>query len=185
MPVEVDSQAYTFLPVSPVSSDFLIQETPPLPPFRQNYLHDLESIWWIAAFILFCCRDKSEEEEWSEQEAHQVTEQLQVVHQMFPRVLHSASRHRIFTVSSVFTHLIKHLPSAFLPVASRLDGARGVLVERYMIAEAGSVIDEAAFIGIDQQMIDVLGLARTLSGQTQLFSLFEVVKMLKRKLGVM
>jgi hypothetical protein len=179
MPIEVGSQAYQFQPRPSIGPDFTIQEAPS-PPFQQNYLHDLESVWWIAAFILFCNRDKSEEEESLEQGAHQAFAQLQVVYRMFPRALNSVRRRDIFTRTSVFTDLIKRLPSAFLPVASKLDGARAVLLERYRIAEAGPVIDREAFIGIGQQIIDVLGLARTLSGQTQLFSLSE---MLKRKRG--
>ncbi|KIM87824.1 hypothetical protein PILCRDRAFT_814538 [Piloderma croceum F 1598] len=127
-------------------------------------------------------RDKSEEEEWSEQEAHQAIQQLQVVHQMFPRVaLHSASDIRYSqprlmqqsTASSVFAHLIKHLPSAFLPAASQLDVARVGLLERYRIAEAGPVKHSSVSI------------IASLGHSLVIFSLFDIVKMLKRNQGVM
>jgi hypothetical protein len=181
MAIEVDSQAYLFrsrrLTIGP---NFTRQDAPHLPPFQSNYLHDVESAWWVAVFILFCNRDKSEREQLLEPEASQADKQLLAVQQMFPRVLGSTSRHEIFSQEQVFFDAVKHLPSRFVAAGSKLDVARYLLVERYEQAEAGAVIDKAAFLGINKLMIEILDFAIKESGDTPLFSLFEIVKMLRQ-----
>jgi hypothetical protein len=182
MAIEVDLQDYLFCPRrETIGPDFTLQATPRLPQFRSNCLHDLESAWWIAVFILFCNRDKSEEEQWLEPETKQADEQLLVVQQMFPRVLGSTSRYKIFSQRNLFSDAVQLLPSRFVKAGSKLNVVRYLLVERYEQAEAGAVIDRESFLGINELMLKILDIAIKESDDTPLFSLFEIVKMLRQK----
>jgi hypothetical protein len=170
MAIEVDSQDYLFCPRhETIGPNFTLQATPRLPPFRSNCLHDLESAWWIAVFILFCNRDKSKEDQWLEPETKQADKQLLVVQQMFPRVLGSTSRYKIFSERGIFSDAVQLLPSRFVKAGSKLDVARYLLVERYQRAEAGAVIDREAFNGINEQMVEILDIAIKESGDTPLY----------------
>jgi hypothetical protein len=182
MAIEVDSQDYLFCPRrETIGPNFTLQATPRLPQFRSNGLHDLESAWWIAVFILFCHRDKSEEEQWLEPETKQADEQLLVVQQMFPRVLGSTSRYKIFSERNIFSDAVNLLPSRFIKAGLKLNTARYLLVERYEQAEAGAVIDREAFHGINELMVEILDIAMKESGETPLFSLFGIMKTLRQK----
>ena len=80
---------------------------------------------------------------------------------------------------SEFRSSIKHLPAAFQPVAKTVEKFRRLLVYRYTDAEAGQgAIDESAFIGINDEIIDILQLPM-ISPDTQIFSLFDIVRMLR------
>ena len=182
MAIEVDSQDYLFCPRhGTIGPNFTLQPAPRLPQFRSNCLHDLESVWWTAVFILFCNRDTSKEEQWLEPEMEQAEKQLLVVQQMFPRVLGSTSRYKIFSESNMFSDAVQLLPSRFVEVGSKLDVARYLLVRRYEQAEAGAAIDREAFVGINELMLEILDITINKSGDTPLFSLFEIVKMLRQK----
>lgn len=51
---EVQIQQYEHLPIAQVSTWKQTQAEDVDPPFRYNALHDVESIWWIAVWVLFC-----------------------------------------------------------------------------------------------------------------------------------
>ncbi|KAG2074902.1 hypothetical protein BDR04DRAFT_1171595 [Suillus decipiens] len=52
MAVEVEHQAYMFTPDKLVSVN-PHDSGPPDPPFRMNFLHDVESVWWALVWIFF------------------------------------------------------------------------------------------------------------------------------------
>lgn len=52
MALEVESSDYLFTPRT-IDPSGQIMEPLQSPPFRQNALHDLESIWWVAIWIEF------------------------------------------------------------------------------------------------------------------------------------
>ncbi|KAG2129418.1 uncharacterized protein EDB93DRAFT_1182709 [Suillus bovinus] len=49
MAVEVESQKYLFFPRLPLSQS----GTTDAPPFRMNFLHDIESVWWVFTWVFF------------------------------------------------------------------------------------------------------------------------------------
>jgi len=87
----------------------------------------------------------------------------------------------MFILPHAFSSAVKLLPSAFVPAGSKLVTARFLVEERYKKAQAGVVIDREAFVGIIQLMIEILDLSSKASGDAHLFSLFEIMKMLRQK----
>jgi hypothetical protein len=81
----------------------------------------------------------------------------------------------------LFSDAVRLLPSRFVKAGSKLDVVRYLLVERYEQAEAGAVIDREAFLGINELMLKILDIAIKESGDTPLFSLFEIMNMLRQK----
>ncbi|KAG1808933.1 uncharacterized protein BJ212DRAFT_1381557 [Suillus subaureus] len=55
MAVEVEYQEYMFFPQPSLPSGRISRGTglPPRPPFRVNFLHDIESVWWAYTWIFF------------------------------------------------------------------------------------------------------------------------------------
>jgi hypothetical protein len=87
MSVEIESLSYHHLPRLSQTLDIsdLELEVAVL-PFRYNPLHDVESIWWIGVWLLFCHRDTATTVETSLEDAQA---QLLHVQKLFPRVLKS------------------------------------------------------------------------------------------------
>jgi hypothetical protein len=54
MALEVHESGYLFPSNTPrFDAQGQVMDPPPLPPFRYNYLHDLESAWWIGLWTTY------------------------------------------------------------------------------------------------------------------------------------
>jgi hypothetical protein len=135
--VEVREQKYIFVEDEYDNDDNDVQA-----PFKFNCLHDLESAWWIALWVLFHHIPLGDDEDHSAQ-----TEQAA---ELFPSVGTSSSR--IFTFMKGIKPLIQYLPRAFQLSARDLIKARAGLVHHYKLAEKGSSINETAFVGIHEKL---------------------------------
>jgi hypothetical protein len=82
MSVEIESLSYHYLPLiaQTLNVSDLEPEEPDL-PFRYNPLHDVESIWWVGVWLLFCHRDTATMAEASLEDAQA---QLLHVQKLFP-----------------------------------------------------------------------------------------------------
>jgi len=92
MALEVEYQQYLFLPegsqvlpLDPPSPSSICE-----PPFHMNLLHDLESLWWGAIWILFYHTD-------ADSPAENLDAQLRYFNQAFPRAIAEGSRQNFFT----------------------------------------------------------------------------------------
>jgi hypothetical protein len=140
MPIEVESLEYRFLPLIQSMED----DSEDM-PFHYNPLHDMESIWWIGSWILFCHRDKSIQ---SDADLQAAQRQMQDVQLLFPRTLKSFSRFDKFSKKKKFQDGFHSLPISFLTHAKQLEKVRVALIRCYAKAEADTELNEAAFANI-------------------------------------
>ena len=98
MATEVASQNYLFLPEH-------IEETSN-PPFRMNLLHDLESQWWTAAWILFYHTDANSP-------TQAIEEQQKSYYKAFPLTFNAADRVYFFLMKSVLFQASKTLSETY------------------------------------------------------------------------
>ncbi|KAF8441046.1 hypothetical protein L210DRAFT_2127145 [Boletus edulis BED1] len=85
---EVEAQRYIFMPEpDPATVDGDLDS----PPFRMNFLHDLESHWWCSMWFLLYHTDANSP-------TKSPKEQLKCFNQAFPRVMAHTSRHYFFTL---------------------------------------------------------------------------------------
>ncbi|KAG9308919.1 hypothetical protein JVU11DRAFT_11379 [Chiua virens] len=85
MAIEVEQQRYLFTP----DLDYRKASEEPPPPFRMNYIHDLESHWWAAMWILFFHTDKNSP-------PGNIDDQLRTFEEAFPSVIGTSSRQNFF-----------------------------------------------------------------------------------------
>src|ERR1700729_2585300 len=119
--VEIESLSYHYQPQLPQTLDALSPSLSPFPddpPFRYNPLHDIESIWWVGVWFLFCHREAT-----TMSEANLADAQTQLLHvqKLFPRVLKSFDRVEKFQNRRTFANGISFLPSSFRQAAQRLE----------------------------------------------------------------
>jgi hypothetical protein len=176
MSVEIESLEYRYRPALPpkVSDDPRAMVKPSLsPPFRYNPLHDVESIWWVGVWFLFCHRDKITT---SNADLVDAQTQLDHVQKLFPRVLNSSGRLSKFQSQGAFFSGISVLPDSFCKPAELLEWGRQKLLERFYEAEAGPDINQTAFGGIDELFIRLFTMATGDSDGAELFSLNDILR---------
>ncbi|KII95753.1 hypothetical protein PLICRDRAFT_693902 [Plicaturopsis crispa FD-325 SS-3] len=145
--------------------------------FRHNFLHDLESTWWIASWNVFAhvpleIGDPS----WS---PHSLRD---VAANMFPGYAHSRYRERVFKRRHFFANLVTSLPPAMRPLVNPLERARQILVKAYKIAEKSrACIDHSAFVGVHEKLALIYKEMADLSGDMKVQSLYDFNKATKRK----
>jgi hypothetical protein len=88
MALEVESRQYLFFP----EPDTFTSETPRDPPFRMNFLHDIESVWWAFTWIFFYHTDTE-----TANAGHSFDTQWEHFQLAFPGTLNHALRHLFFT----------------------------------------------------------------------------------------
>lgn len=90
MAAEVECQDYLFLPISdPLSPG---SDTPIYPPFRMNFLHDIESVWWAFTWIFLYHTDTT-----TENAGHSFDDQWNQFQLAFPGTVGRISRRNFFT----------------------------------------------------------------------------------------
>lgn len=82
MSIEVESQRYLFLRL-PVTAD--------IPFFYHNSLHELESVWWLATWVLLFHYPRTKAA------SGNLESQRTTLRNVFPRVVGSAQRHQFLT----------------------------------------------------------------------------------------
>ena len=164
MPIQVESLRYRFLPPVPRTEDN--------PPFHYNPLHDMESIWWIGSWILFCHRDKPIQ---SDVDLQAAQHQMQDVQLLFPRTLKSFNRFDKFSGQKDFQDGFNSLPTSFFTHAKQLEKVRVELLTRYVAAEADTKLNEAAFANIHADFMSLMEDAEAESQDLKLFPLNRIL----------
>ena len=118
-------------------------------PFTYNPLHDLESIWWIATFLIF---------QYFTIDGHDRQRLDKDVDELFPASQHT-SRNTAFTSKTRYKQMIDHLPAELRPHGEQLDLFRRLLIASYQAAESKRDISKAAF---DPDLYELSGKAFSL-----------------------
>ena len=105
----------------------------PMLPWRFNHLHDLESLWWVAVWIVFnnCFGEPDDSLSSSQEPDVPLTPQAppdSIRAALFPPFLDSARRQNFFI--STFSE-IQGLPEQYLMPFKLLDLIRSLLIEHY------------------------------------------------------
>jgi Fungal protein kinase len=144
MSIEVAAQTFLFRPPSPrdsASADEMIQRAETIQnvtasvPFSHNHLHDLESLWWVAVWMVFY--NYFSEVLLSDDRPLKLTDvekQLKLARTLFPLSLKSFDRLVGFQTS--FRDTCVGLPSNKKTICYHLDSARAILIKHYKIVES-------------------------------------------------
>ncbi|KAK0499818.1 hypothetical protein EDD18DRAFT_1249829 [Armillaria luteobubalina] len=135
MAVEVQDAAYLFLSKSPtpiVNLTYTLSG-PGKVPFVHNYLHDIESLFWIGFHALFSTAPAT----YSEASLPERVEQRTLFNAFFPHRLEgSAQRRHFFALSLLHEETVKALPTEYHPVLAVLFFIRDALVSNYTMLES-------------------------------------------------
>jgi hypothetical protein len=84
--------------------------TPTKLPFVHNHLHDLESLWWVAVWVIIynCLCDTQQSNEVPPSDLQDVERQLAWARTLFPSLMESASRQNAF--QQLFLEVCGELP---------------------------------------------------------------------------
>src|SRR5712671_5480932 len=108
-------------------------------PFFHNHLHDLESLWWVAAWVVF-------HNHFSERRTSRgssiftlgdVEVQLDTARDLFPHSLESITRRNAFQTPDFFNEISERLPNNKKAICDRLNILRRLLIKDYETIEAG------------------------------------------------
>jgi len=109
--------------------------TAPL-PFSHNHLHDLESLWWVAIWIVFY-NHFSKAQRSDNESPFKLTDaehHLKLARIFFPSILKSTDRQNGFQTSIQETCF--GLPSSKTVICVYLDGLRDILIRHYTVIES-------------------------------------------------
>jgi hypothetical protein len=138
MSIEVAAQRFLF-PPGPGRKKFVSQKAGKTnvttgAPFFHNHLHDLESLWWVAVWVVFY-NHISEGTPSRDRSSPAIKDALALAEPLFPPG-RDFSRHNGFQLPTFFQEICGQLPSNKQNICNGLDVLRGCLVEHYRLIEA-------------------------------------------------
>jgi hypothetical protein len=150
MSIEVAAQRFLFRPHIPLhSANFsemlheiqiegqetanAMQNQPAEVPFSHNHLHDLESLWWAAVWIVFYNHFSKfqESDEGPLSDLQEVDRQLGLARTLFPPFMKSIDRQNSFQTHGSFQKVCKDLPPNKTAISAPLEVLRRSLVHHY------------------------------------------------------
>ena len=151
MSIEVAAQTFLFVPPDLPNLDFFLSATEQVVgtagtegqrvrttqtkvPLFPNHLHDLESLWWVAVWMVFYNNFSSGDHASTLQDT---TKQLSIAQTLFPPTLRSTTRAYGFQNTASFQEACGRLPSNKRHLCHGLDVLRGFLIVDYSAIEAG------------------------------------------------
>jgi hypothetical protein len=146
MSIEVAAQDFLFYPSDPGPSSTGLDETTKQDEgtaetevsFSHNHLHDLESLWWVAVWVVFY-NYFSEETPSHDRPSFTLKDaqgQLKLAGTLFPPILDSSTRRHGFQLRK-FQNLCDQLPRNKKPIYDRLNLLRRIIISHYSVIEAG------------------------------------------------
>ncbi|KAG2138992.1 hypothetical protein DEU56DRAFT_801200, partial [Suillus clintonianus] len=130
MALEVESQQYLFYSIP--DSLLFATDLPPKPPFRMNFLHDIESVWWVSTWIFFYHTDTK-----TANTNHSFDTQWQQFQLAFPGTVYCALRHDFFNnLRELHRSCQTVLSKTCLDVCRRIPHFAKALKDGYRKAEA-------------------------------------------------
>ena len=103
-------------------------------PFFPNHLHDLESLWWVAVWVVFF-NYFSVEKTSPSVTSQDTMQQLQLAQTLFPLTLENFTRRDGFKDPQAFEDTCAGLPSNKKFATAHLDFLRQLLIEHYTAIE--------------------------------------------------
>jgi tRNA (Thr-GGU) A37 N-methylase len=105
-------------------------------PFVHNHLHDLESLWWVAVWVVFYnhLSDTQQSNQAPLSNLQEVEHQLAYTRTLFPSIMGSVGRRDAF--QQLFLKVCNELPSNKHTVCSYLDLLQHSLIEHYSKVES-------------------------------------------------
>jgi len=147
MSIEVAAQKFLFPPSEPELTELdevlnaMKKKTgaPSQPktkaPFSHNHLHDLESLWWVAVWVVFY-NDFPTSGNRPSLTIQDTKDQIKQAQKLFPPVSDSATRLLGFQRPSEFRDICEQLPPEKGHLYDILDVLRRVLIRNYKAIEA-------------------------------------------------
>ena len=108
-------------------------------PFSHNHLHDLESLWWVAVWVVFYnyFSEGTSSRDPPSFTLRDAEYHLKLVRIRFPPALDNTVRHDGFRTSNSFPKTCGRLPGNKKDIYAGLNVLRGLLINHYSIIEAG------------------------------------------------
>ena len=124
-----------------------------LPKLRYNPLHDLESLWWIAAqFIIARAVTPEDGCEWSEEDRSYFEKHAQFTREVYRT---KGARHLVMTTPFFFILRLELLHPAVRSVGQALRNSRRALVRAYKEAEMDAhTVDFHSADGVHEMLRD-------------------------------
>ncbi|KAF8493938.1 hypothetical protein F5888DRAFT_1720628 [Russula emetica] len=146
MPIEVAAQQFLFLPSGPGPSSTEVDKFVSVTgqrvgrartqvPFSLNHLHDLESLWWVAVWVVFYnyFTPSGDRPDFILRDAE---DHLDLARTIFPPVFRDMGRQNRFQSFGLFLDLCDQLPPNKEAIYVRLDLLRKLLIKDYRVIEA-------------------------------------------------
>jgi hypothetical protein len=107
-------------------------------PFSHNHLHDLESLWWVAVWVVFYnyFLEETSSRDHPSFTLQDTAEQLRLARTLFPPALDSTSRRDGFQNPKSFQNTCAGLPSNKKAICDGLNFVRRLLISHYNAIEA-------------------------------------------------
>jgi hypothetical protein len=143
MSIEVAAQAFLFCPpperisiAEMVQQAEMTQNLTAQVPFSQNHLHDLESLWWVAVWMVFYhyFSKAASSDDHGPFTLEDVDKDIKLARTLFPSVLKSTDRQNGF--QTLFPTKCVGLPSNKKVISNFLNHLRIILLEQYKIVES-------------------------------------------------
>ena len=159
MSIEVAAQLFLFAPRSKASStineeSFSAWEqeegvAPTEMPFFHNHLHDLESLWWVAVWVVFHNHISEAEPSFTLPDAKRRLDQTR---KLFPPTSDNTTRRNGFQTQA-FLKTCAGLPNDRKAIYKSLDHLRHFLIDDYESIEA-----RYPFIDLNASQVDIYGM---------------------------
>jgi hypothetical protein len=145
MSIEVAAQMFLFGPSDTGFSSteidgFLDAEGEPESqvPFSHNHLHDLESLWWVAVWVVFYNNFSkgTPSPDCPSLTRQDVESQLDLAETLFPATSRSTDRQNSFQLPNSFRDTCNQLPENKKAICRGLNVLRRLLISHYSVIEA-------------------------------------------------
>ncbi len=145
MSIEVAAQEFLFPPIPETSeTEFFIKKVGVTNvktevPFSHNHLHDLESLWWVAVWVVFYnyISNGAPSRDRSSSALKAASDQLELAEALFPPARDIATRQNNFQYLTSFLRTCGRLPRNKKDMRDGLEFIRRRLVKHYRLIEAG------------------------------------------------
>jgi hypothetical protein len=192
MSIEVAVQSYLFPPSHPVPSGTEIKQClggtlrnlTSQVPFSHNHLHDLESLWWVAIWIVFYnyFSNTAPLDDHLPFVYKDVLEHLKLTRILFPTTVKSGDR--LIGFQTLFSKACSGLPSNKDDICLLLDGLCEILIGQYKVVEGGlplSVDSNSTDDSIYETFKDIFSSLRTVYHDLVLIFIPEVHRKLRKR----
>ncbi|KAG1847455.1 hypothetical protein C8R48DRAFT_663814 [Suillus tomentosus] len=174
MAIEVEHQEYLFQTLAPPPT-YGDTDVPSSPPFRMNFLHDIESVWWAYAWIFFYHTDTITA---NSNDSFDVDAQSRQHQLAFPGAIGQPTRRDFFTGITKLRHTCKSILSdRCFKVCDNLALFAYNLQASYLKAEAEHpliVLDDSLREDMHAKAAEYLDYAQKEAGDIKLCRLFDL-----------